>query len=194
MPPSLNDAHIHLTDHIKQLLGKEPANIDRVIGSGLVQDFKDGELILGIGNTVKQLWYIESGTVLVFFPVGERASQLLDILGPGEWGTDLQGFLQERPAQIQLRCLQEARVISFQRDVFQDLMHELPAFAEGFQQVISAKYMEMQQRTMVLTSLSAAERIDWLVREKPHWFRNIQDKWLANILGMSRETFCRLKP
>jgi CRP-like cAMP-binding protein len=108
--------------------------------------------------------------------------------------TDLHGFLNETAAIYQIQCLEDAVLCAFDRESFNTLRKQLPSFAEGFQQVLTDKNLALQQRTAMLAGMDAKQRALWLMREKPAWFRRVKDKWLAGVLGMSRETFRRLKP
>jgi CRP-like cAMP-binding protein len=102
--------------------------------------------------------------------------------------------MQETPAAYRIECLEDAVFCAFNRDSFLALCRDLPPFAEGFQRVITAKYLAAQERAIMLANLDARARVHWLLTEKPEWFRRVKDKWLAALLGMSRETFSRLKP
>jgi CRP-like cAMP-binding protein len=183
-----------LERHIAALLGYEPENFHRVLQACSVQYGREGESLQLPGNPVSHLWFIAAGSVMISLPVPGKEAQVIDLLLEEDWVTDLQGFLNQIPAMYHIQCMEDAVLCAFDRESFTILRKELPPFAEGFQQVLTDKYVALQQRTAMLAGMDAQQRVLWLMREKPLWFRRVKDKYLATLLGMSRETFSRLKP
>lgn len=183
-----------LEAHICSLLGRRPEELERVLSACEIIQCREGDALLQAGQPVNQLWFIADGMVMVSTAAGQSAYPVFDFQMESEWVTDLKAFMHEQVAFCDIVCLSDTLLCAFSREKFQNLMQEMPPFAEGFQKVVTAKYFDLQERTIMLSSLNAGERIQWLVREKPLWYRRVKDKWLADLLGMSRETFSRLKP
>ena len=183
-----------LEQHIVRLLGFHPPGLDRVLEACEVLECKAGETLLRPGNPARQLWFIAQGSAMMAQPGPDKEEHIADLLFESDWVTDLQAFMQETPAAYRIECLEDAVLCAFSRDSFLALRRDLPPFAEGFQRVITSKYLAAQERATMLANLDARARVHWLLTEKPEWFRRVKDKWLAALLGMSRETFSRLKP
>ena len=72
-------------------------------------------------------------------------------------------------------------------------METVPPFALVYKQLLEASYANSVYRINTLVSLSALEKIKWLMDNRPVLMQRVSSKIIASYLGISQETYSRLK-
>jgi CRP-like cAMP-binding protein len=73
------------------------------------------------------------------------------------------------------------------------MMERIPQFDSVYKQILEASYANSVYRLNTFVSLSALERIKWLMENRPRLAARLSSKILASYLGISQETFSRLR-
>jgi hypothetical protein len=72
-------------------------------------------------------------------------------------------------------------------------METVPPFGKVYKQILEASYANSVYRINTLVSLTALEKIKWLMDKRPVLMQRVSSKILASYLGISQETYSRLK-
>ncbi|WP_229216687.1 hypothetical protein [Dyadobacter sp. 3J3] len=72
-------------------------------------------------------------------------------------------------------------------------METVPQFDKVYKQILEASYANSVYRINTFVSLTALERIKWLMEYRPKLMSRLSSKLIASYLGISQETFSRLK-
>jgi CRP-like cAMP-binding protein len=72
-------------------------------------------------------------------------------------------------------------------------METVPQFDKVYKQILEASYANSVYRINTFVSLTALERIKWLMDYRPMLMARLSSKLIASYLGISQETFSRLK-
>jgi hypothetical protein len=72
-------------------------------------------------------------------------------------------------------------------------MATVPSFGVVYRQVLEASYASSVQRINSLVAMTSSEKIEWLRTQRPQLLERVSSKVLSSYLGMSQETYSRLK-
>ncbi|MCO5948008.1 hypothetical protein [Mucilaginibacter flavidus] len=72
-------------------------------------------------------------------------------------------------------------------------MSTIPQFNKVYKQILEASCANSVYRINTFVSLTALERIKWLMDYRPGLMSRLSSKLIASYLGISQETFSRLR-
>jgi len=73
------------------------------------------------------------------------------------------------------------------------MMESVPQFDKIYKQILEASYANSVYRINSFVSLSALDRIKWLMQNRPSLMTRLSSKLLASYLGINKDVFSRLK-
>jgi CRP-like cAMP-binding protein len=182
-----------LRQHIIQRLGQVPANLDTVLESFVERKTKRNELLLEAGKTCRHVYFIAKGCLQVFVIAENGNESTREFYFEEQWTTDIFGFQNQLPSKEYIRCVEPCELLAISYDQFQALATAFPAFLQVYQQILEVSYNNTVYRVNTFTSMNALERISWLYENKPKILTRLSSKLVASYLGISPETFTRLK-
>jgi hypothetical protein len=83
--------------------------------------------------------------------------------------------------------------LAIDRESFQALMETVPQFDLVYKQILEASYANSVYRVNTFVSLTALERIQWLMEYRPMLMTRLSSKLIASYLGINKDVFSRLK-
>ncbi len=192
--PPINTHVINLLrQHIIDRLGKEPENIEEVLSQFVPVQAKRNEQILTQGQPCKFVYYIASGCLQVYVYDQELNETTRDIITENNWCTELISFGTGVPAAENIRAVEESELLAIDQASFRNMMMKIPQFDAVYKQILEASYANSVYRLNTFISMSALQRVKWLMTYRPGLMSRLSSKLIASYLGISQETFSRLK-
>ncbi|RZJ69712.1 Crp/Fnr family transcriptional regulator [Flavobacterium sp.] len=108
------------------------------------------------------------------------------------WETDSDAFFRQTPATMQVQCLEDTAVFCLTFPNYRKLCDALPKMQHFFLEKSIASHIAGQKRILALTTMTAKERFEQLLAQRPILFRRLPKSLLASYLGVTRETLSRL--
>lgn len=183
----------HLRQHIIARLGREPDQLDTVLESFIEKRVKRNEFLLREGEICKQVYFIVEGCLQVFVVDAKGNESTREFYVEESWVTDIFGFQNQTPSKENIRCVESCQLLSISYEQFQRMGAAFPAFIQVYQQILEQSYQNTIYRVNTFTAMNALERLTWLRENKPELLTRLSSKLLASYLGISPETFTRLK-
>lgn len=182
-----------LEKHIIDKFGKRPENLDEVLSHFEPMEVKRGKHILKQGAVCKYVYFIVKGCVQVYVYDKNGNEYTRSFYLENNWVTDIFGFKNRTPSTEFIKCIEESKFLRIHHDAFQMLCSKVPLFDSMYKNLLESSYNTTIYRVNTLTSMSALERIQWLMEKKPELLTRISSKLIASYLGISPETMTRLK-
>ena len=182
-----------LRKHIVNRFGNEPDNLENVLSHFREIHVKRGTLILEKGAKCEQVYFVASGCLQVFVYDANFNETTRDIVIEDNWCTDLTSFGSGQPATENIKAVEPCVLLAIDRPGFQQLMETVPQFDTVYKQILEASYINSVYRLNTFVSFTALERIKWLMDYRPKLMSRLSSKLIASYLGISQETFSRLK-
>ncbi len=182
-----------LRQHIISRLGKEPDNLEEVLNNFKPIQVKRNQLILKQGEMCKCVYFIASGCLQVFVHDHEMNESTRDIVIENSWCSELISFGSGSPAAENIRAVEPSDLLAIDQSSFRNLMQRIPQFDAIYKQILEASYANSVYRLNTFIAMPALERIKWLMEHRPGLMTRLSSKLIASYLGISQETFSRLK-
>lgn len=182
-----------LEKHIKDRLGNNVENLEFVLSKFIPIEVKRNELLLEQGDYCKYVYFIAKGSLQVFVYDKELNETTRDIVLENSWCSELISFGSGKPAQENIRTIESASLLAIDRQNFQLLLEMVPQFDKVYKQILEASYANSVYRINTFVSLSALERIKWLMENRPGIMTRFSSKLIASYLGINKDVFSRLK-
>jgi cAMP-binding proteins - catabolite gene activator and regulatory subunit of cAMP-dependent protein kinases len=182
-----------LKQHIEKRLGHHPDELDRVLGSFRSLKISRGEYLLKEGEVCKCVYYIAKGCLQIFICDDTMRETTRDIVIEDNWCSELISFTKALPAVENIRAVEHTEVLAIDRNSFYQLMSSVPAFDLVYRQILEASYANSVHRINTFVSLTALDRIRWLMDHRSNLMNRLPSKLIASYLGISQETFSRLR-
>ncbi|WP_232825688.1 Crp/Fnr family transcriptional regulator [Algoriphagus litoralis] len=182
-----------LEKHIVARLGKNPENLDLVLSKFSYQKVKRNELLLRQGENCTLVYFIAKGALQVFVSDADGNETTRDIVIEDNWCSDLISFGSGLSSVENIRTLEPTWLLAIDRSGFQEMVSSVPQFDKVYKQILEASYANSVYRINTLVSMSALDRIKWLMQNRPTLMRRFSSKLIASYLGINKDVFSRLK-
>lgn len=182
-----------LRKHITDRLDHHTDNLDTVLASFKHISTKRNEQILRQGEICKYVYFIAKGCLQVYTYDSESNETTRDIIIEDNWCSELISFGSGQPASENIRAVENSELLAIDRSGFQKMTETVPQFDKVYRQILEASYANSVYRINTFVSLSALDRIKWLMKYRPTLMTRLSSKLVASYLGINKDVFSRLK-
>lgn len=155
--------------------------------------FKKGNYILKEGTVERYFYFVVDGVQRAYAikPNGEEVS--VGFTYKGEFTGGFDSFMSGKPAIFSLQALEDSHLVRIHVDDL-NLMFDKYHAVERWGRLFNARILiGMAVRQVETRSFSAEERFERLIQDSPHILQLVPQKYLASYLGMTAETFSRMR-
>lgn len=185
--------HQILEQHIRSKLGNDTGGLEEVISYFKPVELKRNEYLLREGELCRSCYFIVSGAVQVFTIDAAGNETTRDFIFEEQWLMEINSFLQQVPSKEFFRSIEASQVLAISREHFMELSVRFPQFEKMYRQILELSYANSIYRINTFVSMDALERLRWMMDNQPKLFTRLSSKMIASYLGISAETYTRLK-
>lgn len=182
-----------LRQHIISRLGNDIDNLDTVLDCFKPLYVERNQYLVQEGQVCKQVYFIAKGCLQVFVYDNDLNETTRDIVTEGTWCSELSSFGSGNPAKENIRTVEPCELLAIDRQSFQKLIATVPQFDKVYKQILETSYANSVYRINTFVSLSALDRIKWLMEFRPKLMTRVSSKLIASYLGINKDVFSRLK-
>ncbi|MEQ1892185.1 MAG: Crp/Fnr family transcriptional regulator [Planctomycetota bacterium] len=151
-----------------------------------------GERLLGQGEPVDWLGYLERGLLRVFRSVGAREINL-GFEREGGYVGAYDAYVQKKPSGVGLEALEECRLARFERGDLDALLASQASFRELFARISELELARRIEEERHARTHTPQERYAELERAGSYLVRRVPLYHLASYLGVTPETLSRIR-
>lgn len=156
------------------------------------ETLEKGDFFLKGGHYAERLSFIRSGLLRIYAPCGDKdVTQWIST--EGYFVTDLASLTFGTPARWTIQALTPVELFSITRKEYNDLGKRLPQWHHLEKLFIAKCFTILEDRIFSHLSLSAEERYNQLFETHRELLNQVPLHYLASMLGMSAETFSRIR-
>ncbi len=155
-------------------------------------ELKKGEYILKTGQTCTQLAFVKSGLMRIYVDL-ENKEVTQWISSKGYFVTDLSSFIFESPARWNIQALNDVELYSISKVDYLNIGHLVPKWHELEKLFLAQCFTILEDRIFAHLSMSAEERYEFFFQNNKALFNQVPQQYLASMLGMTPETFSRIR-
>ncbi len=153
---------------------------------------KKGDYFLKTGKQSDKLSFIQSGLLRVFVITDEKEITQW-ISSKGYFVTDLSSFVFENPARWTIQALVDTELYTISRDDYNRIGTLIPKWPHLEKLFIVRCFTIMEDRIFSHLSMTAEERYNLFFENNRELFNQVPLQYIASMLGMTPETFSRIR-
>lgn len=139
-----------------------------------------------------QLGFVKSGLLREYVDLPEKEITKW-IATPGYFITDLNSFLFDKPAVSSLQALTDCELFVISKEDYRNMGKSIPTWNTVEKLFMAKCFATMSDRILAFISMTAEERYIQLWNTNKELFNQVPLQYLASMLGMTPETFSRLR-
>lgn len=153
---------------------------------------KKGVYFLETNKYANQLSFVQEGILRIFVQTEEKeVTQWIST--KGSFITDLSSFMFDSPARWNIQALTDVELFSISKADYQALGKQIPKWQELEKLFLTKCFIFLEDRVFSHLSMSAEERYEFFYKQNKALFNEIPLQYIASMLGMTPETFSRIR-
>lgn len=143
------------------------------------------QFLLQAGDICRYESYVLEGCVRSFFVDDKGVEHTLHFALEDWWITDLESFLHQTAAQVNIEALTPVTVLQLDKPSLERLYTEVPVFERFFRILHQNAYLAQNRRILNNISLSGEARYIDLLERYPQLVQRVPQKYIASYLGIT---------
>ncbi len=153
---------------------------------------KKGDYFLNEGQVCNKFAFIKSGYLRIF--ANEDGQEVTQWIAPqGYFGTDFASFFFNRPSKWNIQALETSVAYIINKENYNKISNIIPNWIELERSFLIKCMTLMETRIYNHLSKSAEERYTMFFENNKALFNQIPLQYIASMLGMTPETFSRIR-
>jgi CRP-like cAMP-binding protein len=181
-----------LEQYVKGYFGVHDDDIAAITSMFKTRSLKKGDHFLKAGRNSEELGFVQDGLLREYLVVeGKEVTKWVSTTG--YFSVDLYSFVFNEPARWNIEALTDVELWVLPTSDYQRLDKLVPAWADLEKKFITRCFAALEDRVLQFISMSAEERYQYFFRHHPELFVQVPLQYLASLLGMTPETFSRIR-
>ena len=182
-----------LEPYIKSYFGVvETDDLNTIVSFFQTTTMKKGDFLLKSGTRCNELTFVHSG-LLRMFATTDTKEVTQWISTKGYFTGDLSSFIFETPSHLAIQALADAEISTISKENYKRLGDLLPKWHEFEKLFLARCFITLEQRVFSHLSMSAEERYQAFFEQNAALFNQVPLQYIASMLGMTPETFSRIR-
>lgn len=182
----------HLTKYCLQLVEFTPTEISLIENYFFESSFKKKSFILKHGEVCDFIGFLNKGCIR-HFHIKDGNEITCDISFENSFITEFNSFNTGSKSQISFQALEDSQLLLIPKSKLLELYKMNPKFEELGRKVAEKTAIRNTNIAMSLASDNPEKRYSNLLKETPEIFQRVQQKYIANILGIKPESLSRIQ-
>lgn len=159
---------------------------------GIAKVVAKGTIILREGDVEKNIYYIETGAVRVYY-LTETEEKVIRLGYKGSIINSLSSFIKEKPSEFFVEAIRKTTLKVIDKATLLKLVSSDVESMQQYIQLLENLITQQIDREIDLLITSPTERLDRVLQRSPHLFQEIPLKYIASYLRMQPETLSRIR-
>lgn len=153
---------------------------------------KKHQYLIQEGDQASVEYLIISGIYRVYYLDNDGKEHIIQFAGENWWMADYNAYFNQKEASLHITCMEEGEVLCLKLHGREKLAADLHKMEHFFRVKLTRGYVALQRRIISLLSSTPQQRYEEFSTLYPHMLQKIPKKYIAEYLGVSRETLSRL--
>lgn len=181
-----------LQTYLNSYFGISREDMENATSLFKVSELKKEEFFIKSGQYCEKLSFVQSGFIRIYAEAEDKeVTQWIST--KGYFLTDLYSFIFKQRARWNIQALTDSVLYTIHKEDYALLNQIVPNWQEMEKNFIAECFVTLEDRVFNHLSLSAEERYDQFFEYNKEMFNEVPLQYLASMLGMSPETFSRIR-
>jgi CRP-like cAMP-binding protein len=181
-----------LEQYIQSYFGISKDNLLQVMALFQEQTLSKGDFFCKTGRYCLQLGFIQEGIVRVYAESNDQ--EITQWIGTkGYFITDLSSLIFSSVARWNIQALTDCTLYVIDKKDYDNIGQLVPEWQMLEKLFLAKCFMTMEDRIFTYISKTATERYELLFQQAPELFNQVPLQYIASMLGMTPETFSRIR-
>lgn len=167
--------------------------LDKISDCFKPKSVKKNDILLHQGSVCKEFCFIHTGCIRTFFIDKNGHEKTRYVMLDNHIGTALTSFISRKPSIEFLEALEDTELLTINHSDFYLFNQEMDSWKNFYQRILEMAYSFQNRKIEQLTTLTAKQRYDNVLKEKPVLIQRLSNRILASYLDIREETLSRLK-
>ena len=182
-----------LENYIKSYFGVVEINdIKMIVSLFKITTVKKGDFLLKSGKYCDKLSFVQSGFLRMFASTDDKEITQW-ISAKGYFSTDLASFIFETKSRWTIQALVDSEIFTITKDDYKKIGDLVPQWNELEKLFLVRCFTILEDRIFTHLSMSAEERYNFFFENNKGLFNQVPLQYIASLLGMTAETFSRIR-
>lgn len=181
-----------LRAHIERITPLSDEEFGHIRSFFSLKKVRKHQYLISEGDDVKYEYLVVKGIFKVFYTDDQDKEFILQFAQENWWMSDYPAFFKSEPATMFVECIEEGEVICMTLEARERLSAESHKMEHFFRMKLTNGYVALQHRIKLLLSSTPQQRYEEFARSYPSLIQRVPKKYIAEYLGVSRETLSRL--
>jgi CRP/FNR family transcriptional regulator len=181
-----------LRKHIEEVTPITDAEFEQVKTFFIPKRVKKHQYLIQEGDEAKFEYLILSGIFRMFYLDSEGKEHIVQFAGENWWMADYQAYFNQKKASLYITCMEDAEVLCLTLEGREKLSADFHKMEHFFRVKLTNGYVAQQRRIISLLAGNPQQRYEEFGKLYPLLMQKIPKKYIAEYLGVSRETLSRL--
>lgn len=172
-----------------------PEELDLILERGQFKKVKKRKELFVEGSIPQQVIYVLKGLLRMYVTGADDKIFTLEFASEDNWMADLKSVYSHSISQVSIEALEDSEIFVLHPDDVQFLHKQIPALVNFSRLNAEEKYNNLLHRMLHVNNISytASQRLDYFEELYPQLIERIPAYVVASFLGISEETYCRLR-
>lgn len=153
---------------------------------------RKNQFLVHEGDEATYEYLVISGVYKVFYMDEQGKEYIVQFAQENWWMADYPAFFKQKNATMFIECVEAGEVLYSTLQTREKLAAELHKMEHFYRVKLTNGYVALQQRIKLLLSNTPQQRYEEFARLYPSLIQRVPKKFIAEYLGVSRETLSRL--
>lgn len=179
----------YVSQYVKLTAEEETLLLSRVIYRNYLKD----QYIVQQEDVCKSINFITSGCTKTFYMNAKGQEHIVSFSIEDWWTSDLGSFINKTPADFNIQCVENTKLIQFTNENMEELYEKIPKLERLFRKIVERAFISSQKRIIRNFSLSAKERYLIFKETYPKIEQRVPQYMIASYLGITKEFLSKIK-
>ncbi|WP_435353612.1 Crp/Fnr family transcriptional regulator [Emticicia sp. SJ17W-69] len=157
------------------------------------ESFAKKEFLVRQGDISTKLYFVYSGCVREFFE-DANANEVNTWFGfENSIAISTYSFFSQKPSLTHIQAIEDLKTIVIKYEDLQCLFDQFHDIERLGRLIVEQYLVQIEEMKIILQTLSARERYEYIINNKPEIIQRIPLKYLASFLGIQLETLSRVR-
>lgn len=155
--------------------------------------FTKKDFLVKQGHNSAELYFIYSGCVREFFE-DANANEINTWFGfENSIAVSTYSFFSQKPSLTNIQAIEDVKTIVIKHEDLLKLFDQFHDIERLGRLIVEQYLVQIEEMKVMLQTLSARKRYEYIISNKPDFVKRIPLKYLASFLGIQLETLSRVR-